>query len=1040
MTILKSTSTPQPGTLQKTSLGTAIQFPRSKGKQVKSSARTTNLGEKTFATNNQPTPDKQDPRGSLWRRWDLHVHTPKSIVNNYPGGDTVEGWNAYLSDLETLPAYFKVIGINDYLFIDGYERVLEAKAQGRLSNIDLILPVIELRLDKFGGTDTDWNKVNYHVIFSNHVKPADIKTHFLARLEAKHSRWSGGIDQRTLAEFGQQIMNDTPPEKRGHLSAIEVGFNCLTFQLEDLQRLLQNTTAFKNNYLTAIGKAEWDKIRWDKAIADKRTIVDSAQFLFTASANPDAWRKAADKLREDGIDKPLLDCSDAHHASTSDQKDRVGHCYTWIKADTTFAGLQQALHNPQRIYIGDRPDKLRTVEQNPTKFLTSLHISKTTDATIDEEWFKNTIALNHDFVAIIGNKGMGKSALTDIIALTSNTDVSSKNFAFLDERHFRDNENKAHDFTATANWLAGPQRTRRLDENIPPSTVPLVRYIPQHYFEGLCNETANAGKLQVELQKVIFSHLDDTEKLGHTNLQALINDRTVTADQSIATFRAQLTTTNQALIDLERASTTTTIAKLEQTIALKQASLEAHIKSQPTAVPPPLAAANSTPALDEANDQRRQIESELLQIRETLRTARQQQAAANDLDAQLAQFRQAIARLKNETAPSLSTLGLAFEDIVSITIATETITERRTTLATQITTGQQAQDALAEQLRTTNERIRTITDELDEPNRLYQRYLADHETWERERDKIIGTANERDSIAALEAQVQYARNHVPEQIATLREDRAAISKAIHQQLLGKAAFQRQLYSRIQEELKNSVILASKLPIAFDARLVDNGFANTFNSFIHHGKTGKLMDEELIANLVKDTDMNDQESLARTLDRIINDLFDGSDVDNIERQLTKGGSIERLYQQLYGLEYLDARYSLRIKGRELTHLTPGERGSVLLVFYLLADKDTRPLIIDQPEENLDNQSLYELIAPCIAEAKKRRQIIMVTHNPNLAVVCDAEQIIWCFIDKEARNKVTYDTGSIENPRINKHVVNVLEGTWPAFRTREQMYQD
>lgn len=131
--------------------------------------------------------------------------------------------------------------------------------------------------------------------------------------------------------------------------------------------------------------------------------------------------------------------------------------------------------------------------------------------------------------------------------------------------------------------------------------------------------------------------------------------------------------------------------------------------------------------------------------------------------------------------------------------------------------------------------------------------------------------------------------------------------------------------------------------------------------------------------------------------------------------------------------------MRIKGRELTQLTPGERGSILLVFYLLADKDDRPLIIDQPEENLDNQSLYELVVPCIEAAKARRQIIMVTHNPNLAVVCDAEQVIWCHIDKENKNTVTYETGSLERPSINTHVVNVLEGTWPAFNTRAARYQ-
>lgn len=89
--------------------------------------------------------------GSTWKKWDLHVHTPASIIHHYPG-DEDAAWEAFISDLEALPAEFKVIGINDYVFVDGYERVLRAKReQGRLKNLDLILPVVELRLDKFGG-------------------------------------------------------------------------------------------------------------------------------------------------------------------------------------------------------------------------------------------------------------------------------------------------------------------------------------------------------------------------------------------------------------------------------------------------------------------------------------------------------------------------------------------------------------------------------------------------------------------------------------------------------------------------------------------------------------------------------------------------------------------------------------------------------------------------------------------------------------------------------------------------------------------------
>jgi len=63
-----------------------------------------------------------------------------------------------------------------------------------------------------------------------------------------------------------------------------------------------------------------------------------------------------------------------------------------------------------------------------------------------------------------------------------------------------------------------------------------------------------------------------------------------------------------------------------------------------------------------------------------------------------------------------------------------------------------------------------------------------------------------------------------------------------------------------------------------------------------------------------------------------------------------------------------------------------------------------------------------------------------HNPNLAVVCDADQIIHCNIDKQNRNTVTYTSGSLENPEINKFTVDVLEGTRPAFDHGDSKYSD
>jgi ABC-type cobalamin/Fe3+-siderophores transport system ATPase subunit len=145
------------------------------------------------------------------------------------------------------------------------------------------------------------------------------------------------------------------------------------------------------------------------------------------------------------------------------------------------------------------------------------------------------------------------------------------------------------------------------------------------------------------------------------------------------------------------------------------------------------------------------------------------------------------------------------------------------------------------------------------------------------------------------------------------------------------------------------------------------------------------------------------------------------------QLRKNSSPKALYDYLWSFEYLIPEYSLKLDSKDLTQLSPGERGALLLVFYLLVDKSDTPIIVDQPEENLDNQTVFHLLIPVIRSVKNRRQIIMVTHNPNIAVVCDAEQIIHASIDRQNGNQITYTAGSIEDPITNKHILDVLEGT-------------
>ena len=162
------------------------------------------------------------------------------------------------------------------------------------------------------------------------------------------------------------------------------------------------------------------------------------------------------------------------------------------------------------------------------------------------------------------------------------------------------------------------------------------------------------------------------------------------------------------------------------------------------------------------------------------------------------------------------------------------------------------------------------------------------------------------------------------------------------------------------------------------------------------------------------------------------------VKNVDSQLRKDYTWQDIYNFIYGLDYVVPFFQLKMNNKPLSSLSPGERGALLLLLYLFIDMDDKPLIIDQPEENLDNESVYKYLVKFIRAAKMKRQIIIVTHNPNLAVVCDADQVIRMNIDKLNKNTVTFVSGAIENPIINKQIVDVLEGTYPAFHNRDCKY--
>lgn len=122
-------------------------------------------------------------------------------------------------------------------------------------------------------------------------------------------------------------------------------------------------------------------------------------------------------------------------------------------------------------------------------------------------------------------------------------------------------------------------------------------------------------------------------------------------------------------------------------------------------------------------------------------------------------------------------------------------------------------------------------------------------------------------------------------------------------------------------------------------------------------------------------------------------------------------------------------------RDFSRLSLGQKQSVLLALMLSASSN-RPLIIDQPEDHLDSEFIYQTLVPVLRRAKERRQVIIVTHNANIAVLGDAEQIIVLKAQDDKGRIVS--RGSIDHPETREFACEILEGSEEAFKRRAVIY--
>lgn len=129
------------------------------------------------------------------------------------------------------------------------------------------------------------------------------------------------------------------------------------------------------------------------------------------------------------------------------------------------------------------------------------------------------------------------------------------------------------------------------------------------------------------------------------------------------------------------------------------------------------------------------------------------------------------------------------------------------------------------------------------------------------------------------------------------------------------------------------------------------------------------------------------------------------------------------------------FTISYRGVELAHHSLGQRASALILF-VLGQRENDVIIIDQPEDDLDNQTIYEDVIKLLRELKPDVQFIFATHNPNIPVLGDAEQILACAFED---GKIRVQTGGLDDPEQQKRIVNIMEGGEEAFKRRKEIYQ-
>ena len=920
-------------------------------------------------------------RGSVWRKWDLHVHTPVSFYHEFKFFNEKEKekyqnniWGKYIDELEKI-SNISVIGITDYFTIDGYRKVLEYREKDRLQNFELIVPNIEFRLDKLIGG----KKLNYHVIFSDEIALEKIEKEFLEELHIyAPNAEPRKLTRENIEEIGRILKQQH--EKFCKKSDYVVGCENITVSLDEIVKILkERDSIFGGKYLLVLVEEGWDSISWNsQGHLIRKNILVKSHAIFSSSLKTRDFglgKKHScpeDFINEFGSLKPCIHGSDAHSFEKLciPYEDR----FCWIKAYSTFEGLKHVFYEPE--------ERVRIQSENPEyrKNIYTINSLKIKNSWISNELSieEQEIPLNRNLIAVTGGKGSGKTALLDLIA---NCFEDRCKRSGEDRNSFVQRiENQKQDLEVEMGFIGEDveEFSKELIEEKFFRDSQIV-YLPQGKIEEY---SGDRQKLDNKIEEIIFSNKKVIEGEYKQKFDGL--------KKEIDEITKQIDKINREIYELEEDTKEEIIAEITGKKRIKEGELKD--KEDKLRI--------LTESMEEG------IKESIEKLNEEENKLRINHSKLEDVKTKLKQFESELEEFLDVSNKTINDLNNELlELMVDLTIP-------------QLNFKPQL-DVIKKALELISQRIKDVTKKIEKKKEQLSQFSGIKRTHAESLKKIEGI---RTDIESLKKQLTHLEEK-KEKIKSLESERMQKYKT----LLNKYWEWKEYYKEVIEvfsigkseimsgiDFKSSIYFDKDRFVEFGADILDQRKINIDEV----EKCAELLETAITEDTLK--------KLEGSLKKFIQKIFKNKNF------LKRTRTSYDFYKWTFG-NYFSLSTEIFFKGISIDSLSMGQKGTVLLKLFL-AEGDY-PLIVDQPEESLDNKFIYSELVGAFREAKKKRQIIIATNNANLVVNTDAEQII---VAEFENNKISYKLGALEDLKMREDIMPILEGGKEAFKKREEKY--